>query len=92
MIRNLMSPDQLLITSTKDVPYWHLNSHLLKCSRQFLTDFILVRLILSSICISIIVLTSQKKSKKYVYKQKKGDTMLRLTLRHTDQLSYVPHP
>lgn len=68
-------------------------THLLKWSRQFLTDFLSVQPIRTSNGISIIVLTSQKKGdKKYVYKEKKGDTMLRLTLRHTDQLSHVPHP
>lgn len=33
-----------------------------------------------------------KKTQIYLYKEKKGETVLWLTLRHTDQLSYIPHP
>lgn len=70
--------DQSRSASQLDLP-----THLLKQNRQFFTDFMLVWPIQTS---------KNKKTQVYLYKEKKGGSMLWLTLRHTDQLSYVPHP
>lgn len=70
-LRNLTSLNQLFIPSHKDVAYWRLNStqptYLLKWNRQFLTDFMLVRPILTSNDSSITVLTFQKNTNIHKY-------------------------